>query len=255
MCLILFAINKHPDYPLIIAANRDEFYARPSKTLDWWPENPQILAGQDLESGGSWFGLNRKGYFAAVTNYREAGTNRPECPSRGLLVRDYLLEKTPVERNWLKSYAKEFNGFNLLYGKWNQLNWLSNRSDQHLPLQSGLFGLCNSLLDTPWPKLVRGKMLLRQALKQQKMSSQDLLQILQDDQLAADDKLPDTGIGEGWEKILSPIFIRSEHYGTRSSTILLIDKKQHVEITERNWSPTADFEEKTFQFTIEDQFQ
>jgi uncharacterized protein with NRDE domain len=249
MCLILAAIDQHPDYPLIIAANRDEFYARPSRPLSWWPEDAQLLGGRDLESGGSWFGLTRAGHLAAVTNYREAGTKLPQRPSRGILVRDYL-QQTTGWGDWLKSRAQEFNGFNLLYGKWNQLNWFSNRGGATTRLETGIYGLCNSLLDTPWPKVERGKRLLQQRLGQQNFTPEDLLQILQDDLPAAHDKLPDTGIGQEWEHLLSPIFICSETYGTRASTILLIDRQQQANILERNWRPNGSFKDRQIEFDI-----
>ncbi len=250
MCLILLALKKHPDYPLIIAANRDEYYTRASRSLNWWPEDPQLLGGQDLESGGSWFSLNRAGHLAAVTNYREAGDNLPQRPSRGILVRDYLQQKHSDWRYWLERNAQDFNGFNLIYGKWDQLNWFSNRGGQNSPLQSGIYGICNSLLDTPWPKVERGKQLMQQILNQQSFTPEDLLQALQDKQMAPDNELPDTGIGQHFEKILSPLFIRTETYGTRSSTVLLINQEQQVQIVERNWFPAGDHSDKQVKFNI-----
>lgn len=251
MCLILLAIDKHPDYPLVLAANRDEFYARPSRPLNWWPEDSRILGGQDLESGGSWLGLTRAGHIAAVTNYREAGAKLPQRPSRGVLVRDYL-QQTPNDwEPWLEANAQKFNGFNLLYGKWNQLRWFSNRNGLASPLHTGIYGLCNSLLDTPWPKVARSKWLLQQTLEQQSLSVEDLLQILQDDQQAPANKLPDTGISRHWEQLLSPIFIRSESYGTRVSTVLLINQKQQVQITERSWLPNGNHSDRQIGFDIE----
>lgn len=251
MCLVLIAVDKHPDYPLILAANRDEFYARPSRPLNWWPEDSRLLAGQDLESGGSWFGLTRAGHLAAVTNYREAGAKLPQRPSRGILVRDYL-QQTPNDwEPWLEANAQKFNGFNLLYGKWDQLRWFSNRTGLASPLHAGIYGLCNSLLNTPWPKVTRGKWLLQQTLEQQSLSAEALLQILQDDQQAPPNKLPDTGIGRHWEQLLSPIFIRSESYGTRVSTVLWINQKQQARVTERSWLPNGNYRDRQIEFDIE----
>jgi len=251
MCLILLAVDMHPDYPLILAANRDEFYARPSRPLDWWPEDSRLLAGKDLESGGSWFGITRAGHLAAVTNYREAGSNLPQRPSRGILVRNYLQQTAAGWENWLAFNAHTFNGFNLLYGTWNCLNWFSNRNGRPARLDTGIHGLCNSLLDTPWPKLERGKQLLRQNLTQQNFTPGDLLQTLRDNQPAADNRLPDTGIGQEWERRLSPIFIRSETYGTRASTVLLVNKQQQVRIVERNWLPNGKYNDRQFEFDID----
>lgn len=251
MCLILFAINKHPDYPLILIANRDEFYTRPSKPLHWWPGSLQLLGGQDLENGGSWFGLTREGRFAAVTNYREAGTNLIQRPSRGVLVRDYLQNKHPDWESWLTLKAQTYNGFNLLYGGWNNLNWRSNRTEQTRQLKTGIYGLSNNLLDTPWPKVERGKKLLQRTIQRTDFDLNDLLKVLQDDQSPPDDKLPDTGISLEWERLLSSIFIRSETYGTRASTVLLIDRQLQVQITERSWEQNGNHLDRHLQFEIE----
>jgi len=250
MCLILLAINQHPDFPMVLAANRDEFYARPSKPMGWWQEKSKILGGLDLESGGSWLGLTRAGDFAALTNYREAGAKQPQRPSRGILVRDFLQQKNADWKDWLSTNAQLFNGFNLVYGKWNQLNWFSNRSERQSRLHAGIYGLCNSLLDTPWPKVERGKRLMQQVLGQPNFSESDLMRIMQDTQQAADNELPDTGIGQEWERLLSPIFISSATYGTRASTVLFINRKENVRMVERNWQKNGGYSDKMIEFNI-----
>ena len=250
MCLILIAIDMHPTYPLIIAANRDEYYARPTRSLRWWPEDSQLLGGKDLESGGSWFGLNRSGYLAAVTNYREAGADQPQRLSRGILVRDYLQDSRRDWVDWQDKNSQSFNGFNLIYGYWNQLKWFSNRGQKLQALETGIHGLCNSLLNTTWPKVERGKALLGQAIAQNRVDPEDLLNLLHDDLHAPDNQLPDTGIGREWEHRLSSIFIRSASYGTRASTVLLIDQQQDVQIKERNWLPDGKFHDVCERFSF-----
>lgn len=253
MCLILLAINSHPQYPLVIAANRDEFYARPTKTMHWWQEAPRLLAGQDRQNGGTWFGLTRNGRLAAVTNYREGGASRPDRPSRGILPRDYLLESRTEWNGWLQQNAFRFNGFNLLFGNWNALHWYSNRSDQTAPtrLEDGIHGLSNSLLDTPWPKVQRGRRELTELVQRPDFNARQLLELLQDDTPGAPADLPDTGIGEVWEELLSPVFIRSDTYGTRASTALLIDRQQQARVIERSWSASGHFKDRQFQFSLQ----
>ena len=242
MCLILLALNRHPDYPLILAANRDEFYARPTLPLHWWQEAPGLLAGQDRLNDGTWFGLTLDGRLAAVTNYREGGSNLPDRPSRGLLTRDFLLEQHPDWELWLTANAENFNGFNLLFGTWNRLFWFSNRNPNGVPiaLSNGIHGLSNHLLDTPWPKIKRGKERLAELIHRPDFEADALLELLQDDQPAAEEELPDTGISPEWEQLLSPIFIRSETYGTRASTVLLIDRNRQAQLIERSWTPRGD---------------
>ncbi len=251
MCLILFAINQHPEFPLILIANRDEYHARPSKPLHWWSTTPQLLGGQDLESCGSWLALNRQGKLAAITNFREAGANQLQRPSRGHLVRDYLLGAHNNWHPWLEQNAQSYNGFNLLYGRWDQLCWRSNRYPATRRLEPAIYGLSNHLLDTPWPKVERGKQLLQQSIHQQNLSLDNLLAILQNDQPVKQNQLPDTGIGLQWEQRLAPIFIRSEHYGTRASTVLLVDRQHHIQVKERSWNQNGSFSDRYQQFDIE----
>ncbi len=254
MCLILLALNQHPDYPLVIAANRDEFYARSTQALHWWDETPELLAGRDLEGGGTWLGLTRDGRLAAVTNFREGGTRQPVRPSRGNLPLDYLLDRHPDWNRWLATHAVQFNGFNLLFGRWDALHWFSNRSDrdQPLPLTEGIHGLCNHLLDTPWPKVKRGREGMAQILRQPNFRPHDLFELLQEDTPAPHEDLPETGIGQTWEEQLSPIFIRSETYGTRSSTLVLINRRHQVRIIERSWTTRGEHSDRSQQFALAD---
>ncbi len=241
MCLILFAYNAHPRYRLILAANRDEFYKRPTAPLKYWEDHPHILAGRDLEQMGTWMGITRSGCFAAITNYRSPLTNRPNAPSRGHLVADFLIDHQPVVDylQKIRSGAKQYNGFNLIVGDREGVHYYSNQNDRPARrLQPAIYGLSNHLLNTTWPKVNQGKQALSSLLREKnRIDADQLIEILQDQQVPADDQLPNTGIGLRLEQILSPIFITSPDYGTRSSSALLIDKDGNVIFCERTWQP------------------
>lgn len=236
MCLILLSFGMHPRYPFVFAANRDEFYARPSAPASFWDEAPHVLAGRDLQEGGTWMGITRKGRFAAITNYRDPSSQREGAPSRGWLVRDFLLGNDDAEAylTRLSERANLYNGFSLLLGDTKRLFYFSNRGNMMRKLEPGMYGLSNRLLDTPWPKVVRGKQALEsQLFKAGDFTVEDVLEILVDRWKPDDDQLPDTGVGLAWERILSPIFIESPVYGTRSSTVLVKEQNGHVLFVER----------------------
>lgn len=235
MCLILFAYKAHPSYSLILAANRDEFYQRPSAVADFWEDAPLVLAGRDLQEGGTWLGIDRAGRFAAITNYRDPASLKNNAPSRGVLVRSYLCgnQSPDAYLEKISRQAQLYNGFNLIAGDRHELYAYSNRGAKQ-KLKPGIYGLSNHLLNTPWPKVTRGKKMLTAALavKGAELESA-LFALLLDRKIPADDKLPDTGIGLEWERLLSSIFIASPVYGTRSSTILLIGKNGRVRFAEK----------------------
>ena len=239
MCLLLLAVQKHSDYKLVLAANRDEYYDRPTAPAAFWEEAPHLLAGKDLRAGGTWLGITKQGRIAAVTNYRDPASMKTRAPSRGNLVSRFLLGQENPE-HFLEGLVPEkdrYNGFNLIIGENDQLYWFSNRGDGAQRLSSGIYGLSNRLLDTPWPKLTRSKEAMARLISEQKNPSQDdLFQMLLDRTVADDDQLPDTGVGTEWERILSPIFIMSPTYGTRSSTLILIDRHNRVTFTEKTFN-------------------
>ncbi|MGC1954933.1 MAG: NRDE family protein [Gammaproteobacteria bacterium] len=237
MCLIFVAYRQRADYPLIIAANRDEFYRRPSAAAHHWNEAPTVLAGRDLKARGTWLGITRAGRFAAITNFRDPRRNRDSAPSRGQLVRDYLCGDLSPQAycQAISSSAAAYNGFNLLLGNRRELWYYASQGDRARALEAGLYGLSNCLLDTPWPKVVRGKELFRRLLTQERLSETALLHMLADRTCPPDELLPDTGVGLPWERTLAPIFIRSDHYGTRSSTVLLVTAEGRVQFSERNF--------------------
>ena len=254
MCLILFAWEMHENFPLVLAANRDEFYERPSAAATFWEDAPDLLAGRDLGEGGTWLGITRAGRFAALTNYRDPAALKIGAPSRGRLVSDYLRGRESPEAylNRIKQDADHFNGFSLLVGDPAGLFYFSNR-DALQRLKPGIYGLSNRLLDTPWPKIERGKTAFLALLKEKKgFSPETLFDLLTDRTRPADDRLPDTGVGLTWERILSPLFIESPAYGTRSSTVLLMDRRGNVTFAERVFNGAADSRMTSrFEFRIE----
>ena len=260
MCLIGVAIAQHPDYPLIIAANRDEFYSRPTAALDFWEDQPDILAGRDLEGFGTWLGITKAGRIGAITNYRDPNAlhRKSRGPSRGDLIRNYLAGSDPpgsyLER--IQASKTLYTGFNIMVGDTEELWWYSNVSDEKKQLLPGIHGISNHLLNTPWPKVRKIKADLASALRENKHIAPDMIfEILSDQQRPPDAELPDTGIGLEWERILSPIFITSGIYGTRSSSIIFIDRSCHATFYERRFAPQGDAivteETRRFAFKIE----
>jgi uncharacterized protein with NRDE domain len=255
MCLILFSFKQHPRYPLVVAANRDEFYDRPSSPAAFWDGVPGLLAGRDLVAGGTWFGVTKAGRIAAITNYREPGFHRFDAPSRGKVVTDFLLGgETPGEYlRRLEQEANRYNGFSLVLGDPGRLFYFSNRNEHPRELGPGLYGLSNRLLDSPWPKVEKGKKALADILSR---SGEDLagalFRMLADRKHPADGALPDTGVGLEWERILSPLFITSPVYGTRSSTVLLADREGTVTFEERvfNGEPES-WKSVKYEFRVE----
>jgi uncharacterized protein with NRDE domain len=254
MCLIAFAYNVHPSYRLILAANRDEFYGRPSSSADFWKDHPQVLAGRDLKSGGTWLGMTKDGKFAAVTNYRDPSTLKSSAPSRGRLVSRYLTGNKNADKylNNISSQADRYNGFNLLLGDDNELFVFSNRGEKQ-KLKAGIYGLSNHLLNTHWPKVARSKRMLKVALdKKGDALEEELFALLADRRVPPDGKLPATGIGREWERLLSSIFIESPIYGTRSSTILLVGKNRRVRFVEKVFDGQKEpWIESSFSFVME----
>jgi len=257
MCLILFAYRHHPRYRLIVAANRDEFLDRPSAPAAFWPEHPHLLGGKDLKSGGTWLGITRAGRIAAITNYRDPRSVMEGAPSRGHLVTRFLTgDISPFD--YMTTVAKEahiYNGFNLLAGDRTDLYHFSNRNGVVSALEPGIHGISNNLLNTPWPKLTRGKRLFREALALDEKHLPDaLFRVLADDYRPHDADLPDTGVGLTWERVLSTIFIDHRPvYGTRSSTVLLIDNDNRVTFRERTFNSTPGTrEEAGYHFVIDD---
>ncbi len=241
MCLIVFAYEYHPRYRLILAANRDEYYDRPTVSAAFWADAPEVLGGRDLECGGTWLGITRHGRVAAVSNYRDARSKILNAPSRGLLVSNFLRSKQAPAKyaEEIAAQAGRYNGFNLIFGDMSVLCYFSNRGARQT-LQPGLFGLSNHLFDTPWPKVTRGKQALAELLRSdQELQPEAVFRVLADRDEAPDDSLPETGVGLEVERMLSPLFIASPAYGTRSSTLVLIDRQDQVVFIERTFNGHA----------------
>ena len=236
MCLLLFAYKTHPDYRLILAANRDEFHRRPTDAAQWWNDAPNIFAGRDLEKSGTWMGATRDGKFAALTNFRDPAQRKSNAPSRGLLVSDYLRGKlAPADYlAQLSSNAEQYEAFNLFLGDKNSLWFFSSRDKQPHELKPGVYGLSNATLDEPWPKVTHGKQALNKILVEN-VNENELFSLLADRTIYHDDHLPQTGVPLEWERRLSATFIVSPEYGTRCSTLLLIGKDGRMEMIERSF--------------------
>jgi uncharacterized protein with NRDE domain len=261
MCLILFAYRRHPNYPLVLAANRDEFYMRPTAAMDQWPDHPNVLAGRDLEGMGTWMGITRSGRLAAVTNYRDPQNQKAGAPSRGHLVSDFLISDIPPQSylNSIKGKGQRYNGFNLLVRDPDNLWYYSNKDASPRRLEAGVYGVSNHLLNTPWPKVKQGRRALEDLLGKptEGIDCEELFGVLENQATAPDHLLPQTGVGYEWEKILSATFISSPTYGTRSSTLLLINIQGEVTIIERTWQPAQPTPvaagTRQFTFTIQHQ--
>lgn len=253
MCLILLACNTHPKYKLVIAANRDEFYARPTDPAGFWEDEPHILAGKDLEAGGTWMGVNTRGEVSMLTNYRDPLNVKQGAPSRGHLVADFLKNNENASE-YLTKIAGEghlYNGFNMLCGDVDQLFYYGNYHKGVHAVSPGYHGLSNALLNTSWPKVEKGLEKLKNVLSAENVEPERLFKTLYDDVKAPDDLLPDTGIGKEKESLLSPMFIKSPGYGSRCSTVLLVDQNNHLTFVERTYEP-ADFSytDRCFEFDI-----
>lgn len=254
MCILFVAVKQHKDYPLIIAANRDEFFERDTAESHFWPEYPNILAGRDLRAGGTWMGINKQGYIASLTNIRAPHTNKADATSRGELVSHFLqapAENSNYQQNLIA--AKEnYNGYNLLFGRWNHLSVYNNHTNKLDQLTSGFYGLSNADLNSPWPKINKGVSKLEQYCQNDKSITTDkLFELLLDKTKARDHQLPTTGAPIEWERRLSSIFIQGQEYGTRTSTILTIDKNQQVNWHERTYNKQAECSsQQSFNFSI-----
>jgi uncharacterized protein with NRDE domain len=255
MCLLLISYNIHPIYPLIVAANRDEFYNRPTEKARYWKELPDLLAGRDLEAGGTWLGITKAGRFAAITNYRDMKSVKNNAPSRGALTLNFLASDiSPLKygRSLIEK-SDEYNGYNLLFSDLESFYYFSNQTKELQQLPSGVYGLSNHLLDTPWPKVVKSKEAFLGATSDEKVSENRLFEILSDDREAPDDQLPDTGLGRELERTVSPVFIKSEKYGTRSSTVLLLNSINEVLFVEKSLdTDKREWIESRFEFRLTD---
>ncbi len=255
MCIALIAYKYHRDYPLIILSNRDEFQNRPTICAHFWTEYPHILAAKDMEQGGTWFGINKNGRIALLTNFRGPGEMDPKKKTRGFLVIDFLKQNTPPSTylRELRHTARLYNGYNLIFGDLEQILFYNNVKEIIKRLDTGIHVLSNGVLDEMWPKCIRLKKLFLESISTcSPISINSLFNILTDKKRFPDHQLPDTGVGLDKERFLSPIFIKDPTYGTRTSTILTIDHQRAVRFIERTYQPARDdiWEQREFSFII-----
>ncbi|MCZ6830054.1 MAG: NRDE family protein [Gammaproteobacteria bacterium] len=242
MCLIILAHRQHHSYPLLVAANRDEYYQRPTEPAQIWPESGDLLAGKDLTAGGTWLGITRAGRFAAITNHRNPPTTPSNPRSRGLLTLDYL-RGSMSPGHYLRKLAQDgaaYAGFNLLLGDGKELYYYSNIEGVSQRLAPGIYGVSNALLNTPWPKLKKGCQRLQRFLHSGEVEAHEqrhakLAEVVSDRALEPDHALPDTGVGTDLERLLSAQFICSEEYGTRATTTVLVREDGGISFSERSF--------------------
>ncbi|MGH8800908.1 MAG: NRDE family protein, partial [Casimicrobiaceae bacterium] len=239
MCLAVFALDAHSRYRLVVAANRDEFYARPAAAAHWWhAENgTQLLGGRDLEAGGTWFGVNARGRWAFVTNVREPGRHDPLAPSRGRIVPALLADSADAvtAMHHAVADAATCNGFNAVAGDAGGIAFGSNRQPGVITVAGGVHGVSNATLDTPWPKLVQARERLARFAAAGTEDAAPLWELLADRTFAPDPLLPHTGVAPELERMLSAAFIVSPRYGTRASTLLTVDLDGRVWLAERSF--------------------
>jgi uncharacterized protein with NRDE domain len=236
---MVFAWNAVPGHRLLLAGNRDEFHARPAAPMDWWTA-PRMLAGRDLQAGGTWLGAGDDGRFAVVTNFRGPGAAPAGAPSRGELIPAYFAgaDGPLAFLATVATRGADYAGFSLLVGDAHELAYWSNRAD-HGPVRMvpGVYGLSNGLLDAPWPKLTRTRGRFARLLADGAPTLDGLLDLMTDRAPAADADLPDTGIGAERERFLSPAFIVGPAYGTRCTTALAVDESARLRAAERSYGP------------------
>lgn len=247
MCLIVFAHEHHPNYPFIFAANRDERHERPTRQAHFWEDRREILAGRDEVAGGTWCGVTRGGRFAAISNFRDPTAHDSEAPSRGGLVTGFLADQRPPGKHLkeLEEKASAYNGFNLLVGdlKDGEIHYYSNRGGSSRRLGSGIYGLSNHLLDTPWPKVTRSKKRLAELADPDtdcRPDTDKLFALLQSTDRPPDEKLPNTGLELETERLVSAPFIVNPAYGTRSSTVIVLNQEGTLTFIEKTYNPDGE---------------
>jgi uncharacterized protein with NRDE domain len=233
VCLIILAWRARADLPLVVAANRDEWRERPAQAAHWWPHH-EILAGRDLQAGGTWMGVTRDGRFAAVTNFRDPSDKRSTARSRGTLITEYLeTSDSPGEYvARLSGRVRDYNGFNLILGDGETLLYFGSREGSAREIPPGVHGLSNHLLNEPWPKVVRGREAMAAALEHDDPAPA-LFEMLSDTRGAQDALLPQTGVGVEWERRLAAALVTGRDYGTRASTVLSVSAGGEVHFEER----------------------
>lgn len=259
MCLIVFGYRSTPEYYLVMAANRDEFYKRPTRSAQFWKSTPRILAGKDLRAGGTWLGIRQDGRIAAITNYRDMTSYDPEAKSRGELVSGYLKSEDTPEGYLSKLQERDdsYNGFNLLVGNLSQFYHYSNRENTINRIDPGIHGISNALMDTPWPKVNEAKRKFSALTDKEELTDSNLFNLLTDKKTYPMEELPDTGLSEKKEQAVSASFIQTPDYGTRCSTVIFIKYDGSIHFVERLYrsGSTTVIEENGYDFKIPEPIQ
>ncbi len=239
MCLIVFSYKLHPNYPFILAGNRDEFYKRPTQPAHRWKTEPVIYAGKDLKDGGTWLGFTDTGRFAALTNFRDMKNLSKTAPSRGEIVTSFLLSKKNVEDTLqqLNEKADLYNGFNLIAGTFDKLFYLSNQKDEIEEINPGIHAISNAYLNTPWPKTTRAHKQFKNVLASDELDENAIFDLLKDTTRYPIDVLPKTGLPDEMECAVSSAFIQTEDYGTRSTSIIMVDQQMNAKLIEHTYEP------------------
>ena len=249
MCLVVFAWKVHPDYPLILAANRDEYHARPAQEAHWWPDRPDILAGRDLQAGGTWLALSRSGRFATVTNYREAQKQRPGLRSRGEIATQYSGSNSSAYDFVAALDGDRYAGVSVLVADGDSICYRSNRNDTAVSLSPGIYGLSNASLDTPWSKLLRTKDALAERIADGNINPTELLRLLADRSPAPHEEIDAGAMPYKMARAVTAPFIVTDDYGTRCSTTVLVGAEGRIQFCERRYGPDGNKSgESTFDF-------
>lgn len=253
MCLIVFAYKVHEDYPLILAGNRDEFYNRPAQKAHFWYEEPALLAGKDLKAGGTWMGITKNGRFAAITNFRDMSNIKKDAPSRGDIVKGFLTSSaSPLDYlSELKNEAHRYNGFNLIAGNIDNLYYLTNQQDIFKEIEPGYHAISNAYLDTPWPKTETALQKFKTRVDSNNFNEPELFNILAHSERYPDKDLPETGLPLELERAVSSIFISTEDYGSRCSTLLYALQDGTAEFAERTFNTSNRAVDQTLYYTLQ----
>lgn len=254
MCLLVWNWQPASATPLVLLSNRDEFYGRPALPVHWWDADgtgPAVLAGKDLQAGGTWLGVSRSGRLAALTNYRTPVPARTDTPSRGALVADFLQGEMDAAEylHALRHTAPDYNPFNLLVYDGQELMGLESRGAKVIAMKPGMGGVSNADFQTPWPKLIRLKSSFQDTLQRSDTAPENHFPLLHDSALAPDSLLPDTGVPLELERALSAIFIATPGYGTRACSSVQVHQS-HVIFTEESFGPAGLLAQIQHQFTL-----
>lgn len=253
MCLIVFSYKDHPDYPFILATNRDEFYNRPTQAAHVWQTSPKIIAGKDEKAGGTWLGITENGRFAALTNHRDMNDIREDTTSRGIIVKDFLLSEINPREYLIKLQHRknQFNGFNLIAGTFNDLYYISNKKEGVYKIKPGIHTISNAFLNTPWPKTEYASKVFKKILDSDNSDETKFFNLLKHDLRYPLNDLPDTGLPKDIEMAVSSIFIKTDNYGTRSSTLVMVDKNNTLRFVEKSYLEGTKQADQTERFTLD----